>query len=71
MRKGSVPRLLAPILLAALVLLSGCPEERPGAEKQIPPQRVPPAVSLDPAPATIGPARAPAAERPDAGAALR
>jgi len=66
-----VPRLLVPTLLAALVLLSGCPQERPGAEKQIPPQRVPPAVSLEPTPAAPAPARAPAAERPDAGAALR
>ncbi|MFL5433583.1 MAG: hypothetical protein ACJ784_03635, partial [Myxococcales bacterium] len=67
-----MPRLAASGLLAALLLLGGCPEERPGAEKQIPPQRVPPAVSLDPAPAdgraAAGwPARAPATERSDAG----
>ncbi|HYS79630.1 MAG TPA: hypothetical protein VEM76_02910 [Anaeromyxobacteraceae bacterium] len=72
-----MPRLSASALLAALLLLLvGCPEERPGAEKQIPPQRVPPAVSLDPAPTDGGPApgwpaRAPAAERSDAGAIQR
>jgi hypothetical protein len=39
------------VLLAALaVALLGCPEERPGVEKQIPPQRVPPAMAIDPAP---------------------
>jgi hypothetical protein len=32
----------------ALALLAGCPQERPGAERQIPGERVPPAVSLDP-----------------------
>ena len=66
-----MPRLPAPALLAALVLLGGCPQERPGVEKQIPPQRVPPAVSLDPSPAAASPARTPAIERPDAGAATR
>ncbi|HEX7488307.1 MAG TPA: hypothetical protein VF341_05335 [Anaeromyxobacteraceae bacterium] len=66
-----MPRLPAPALLAALLLLGGCPQERPGVEKQIPPQRVPPAVSLDPSPAAAGPARPPAFERPDAGAATR
>jgi hypothetical protein len=71
-----VSRLSISALLAALLLLGGCPEERPGVEKQIPPQRVPPAVSLDPAPADGGsaaawPARAPASERSDAGAAQR
>jgi len=42
-----VRRLLA---AAAALGLLGCPQERPGVEKQIPPQRVPPAMALDPAP---------------------
>jgi hypothetical protein len=37
----------------------GCPQERPGATKEIPPQRVPPAMSLE----------QPAAGAPDGGAA--
>jgi hypothetical protein len=41
--------------LAALALLAGCPEERPGAEKQIPAQRVPPAMSVEPATSDAGP----------------
>lgn len=48
--------------LAALVLLAGCPQERPGAEKQIPAQRVPPAMSVEPAPTDAG------ALAPDSGA---
>ncbi len=39
---------------AALAALAGCPEERPGAEKQIPAQRVPPAMSIEPTPADAG-----------------
>jgi type IV pilus biogenesis protein CpaD/CtpE len=50
-----------PVLLAVLAaLLAGCPEERPGAERQIPGERVPPAVSVDPAPAPDGGAPPPA-----------
>ncbi|GEJ55590.1 hypothetical protein [Anaeromyxobacter diazotrophicus] len=56
--------------LAALALLAGCPEERPGAEKQIPTQRVPPAMSVEPAPAGAAPGDAGTAA-PDAGAARR
>ncbi len=44
---------LIPVALLALTL-TACPEERPGATKEIPPQRVPPAVSIEPLPA--GPA---------------
>ncbi len=43
------------VLLAAalsVAVLAGCPQERPGAEKEIPPQRVPPAVAVEPQPAT-------------------
>jgi hypothetical protein len=45
----------ASILIAAtlsVAVLAGCPQERPGAEKEIPPQRVPPAVAVEPQPAT-------------------
>jgi hypothetical protein len=35
-------------ILALGAALIGCPEERPEAQKQVPAQRVPPAVSLDP-----------------------
>jgi hypothetical protein len=35
-------------LLALAVLLTGCPEERPGAQRQVPLQRVPPAMALEP-----------------------
>jgi hypothetical protein len=31
----------------ACAALTGCPQERPGAERQIPHERVPPAVSVD------------------------
>ena len=34
--------------IALLAVLAGCPQERPGAEKQIPPQSLPPAVSIEP-----------------------
>jgi len=44
--------------------LSGCPQERPGAERQIPGERVPPAVSVDLLTADGGPSPA-----TDAGAA--
>ncbi len=42
-------------LLLALVALAACPQERPEAAKQIPPQRVPPAMTVEPAPADGGP----------------
>jgi hypothetical protein len=35
-------------LLALAALLTGCPEERPGAQRQVPVQRVPPAVAIEP-----------------------
>ncbi|OFX22370.1 MAG: hypothetical protein A2V77_22600 [Anaeromyxobacter sp. RBG_16_69_14] len=35
-------------------VLAGCPQERPGVEKQNPPPRVPPAVTLEPPPTTDG-----------------
>ena len=38
-----------PRWMALLAVLAGCPQERPGAEKQIPSQRLPPAVSVEPA----------------------
>ena len=41
-------RLRIPLLLAVPALLAGCPQERPGAERQVPTQRVPPAVSVEP-----------------------
>jgi hypothetical protein len=45
-------------MLAGVVFLgtalAGCPQERPGAEKEIPPQRVPPAVAVDPQPPAQG-----------------
>jgi len=43
------------ILLLVLCALVGCPEERPGAEKQIPIQRLPPALTVEPPPADGGP----------------
>jgi hypothetical protein len=43
-----VTRLRQLALAVALAVLAGCPEERPGAQRQIPGERVPPAVSLDP-----------------------
>ena len=52
-------------LIVAAALLAGCPEERPEAQKQVPSQRVPPAVSIEP-PASDG--GAPAS---DAGALTR
>jgi hypothetical protein len=46
---------LRPLLLVVLAaLLAGCPEERPGTEKRIPGERVPPALSVEPAPAPDG-----------------
>ena len=39
----------APLLAAVVLALAGCPEERPGATKEVPPQRIPPAVALEPA----------------------
>jgi hypothetical protein len=57
--------------LAALTLLAGCPQERPGAEKQIPAQRVPPAMSVEPASADAGVPAADAGAAPDAGAPRR
>jgi hypothetical protein len=35
-------------------VLAGCPKERPGAEKQIPPQRLPPALAVEPPPGVDG-----------------
>jgi hypothetical protein len=55
------------VAAAALAALAGCPEERPGTEKRIPGERVPPAMSVDPAPALAAPARA-GAGAPDAAA---
>jgi hypothetical protein len=54
--------------LALAVLLAGCPEERPGAQKQVPAQRVPPAVSVEPTLADGGLPPLPL-PLPDAGAA--
>ena len=55
------------LMLAALpALLSGCPEERPGAQRQVPAQRVPPAVAIEP----LGDGGPPALGG-DAGAAIR
>ena len=45
-------------LLVACAALAGCPEERPGAQKQVPVQRVPPAVSVEPADAGVAPSGA-------------
>jgi hypothetical protein len=45
--------LLATVAVVGAVL-SGCPQERPSAEKQLPPQRVPPAVAVEPPPAPDG-----------------
>ena len=56
------------LLAAALVALAGCPEERPGTEKRIPGERVPPAMSVDPAPAPAATGRGGGAA-PDGGAA--
>jgi len=55
-------------LLGALVLLSGCPEERGDSRQRIPSARVPPAVPVE------APARTPADPRqggPDPGAPTR
>jgi hypothetical protein len=49
----SLPRVTAVVSLS-LAILAGCPEERPGAEREIPHQRVPPAVAVDPQPAAQG-----------------
>ena len=57
--------------IAALMLLAGCPQERPGAEKQIPAQRVPPAMSVEPAPADAGIPAADARPAAEAGGARR
>ncbi len=57
MVRAPVPRRALLLLGAALAALSGCPEERPEAEKLIPAERVPPAVSIDPPPS---PRRSPA-----------
>jgi hypothetical protein len=40
--------------VAWLATLSACPQERPGAEKEIPPQRIPPALVLEPQPSAQG-----------------
>ena len=40
--------------VASITILAGCPQERPGAEREIPPQRIPPAVAVDPQPAIQG-----------------
>lgn len=60
----------SPAVLCALALLAlglaACPEERPGAVRHIPAQRLPPAVSIEAAPADGG-SVAPAA--PDGGGA--
>ncbi len=53
MRSFSVPIAVA-AAVAFITLLAGCPQERPGAEREIPPQRVPPAVAVDPQPAAQG-----------------
>ncbi len=53
-QQRSLPRALLAALAAAGAVLVGCPQERPGAEKEIPPQRVPPAVAVDPQPAAAG-----------------
>jgi hypothetical protein len=36
------------VALALLASVSGCPQERPEAARQIPRERIPPAVSLEP-----------------------
>ena len=55
--------------IAAAALLAGCPEERPEAQKQVPVQRVPPAVSIEPAAGDAGVPAAPPSS--DAGAPTR
>jgi len=40
--------------VASITILAGCPQERPGAEREIPPQRIPPAVAVDPQPTIQG-----------------
>ena len=40
--------------VASIAVLAGCPQERPGAEREIPLQRIPPAVAVDPQPAIQG-----------------
>jgi hypothetical protein len=52
-------------ILPILALLAGCPEERPGSQRQIPAQAVPPAVSIEPPSPDAGP---PAHPRVDAAA---
>jgi hypothetical protein len=42
------------VLTLAAAALAACPQERPGAEKQIPHERVPPAVSIETLPADAG-----------------
>jgi hypothetical protein len=58
-------------LVAVAALLAGCPQERPGAQRQVPSQRVPPAVSVEPTGTDAGvlPLAAPPAS--DAGAPAR
>jgi hypothetical protein len=58
---ATVRRLVPAALLVAA--LAGCPQERPGVTREVPRQRVPPAMSLDPAPQGPG-------ARPDGGTAL-
>jgi hypothetical protein len=49
------PRLTLLTAVAVLgAVLAGCPQERPSAEKQPPPQRVPSAVEVEPLPAPDG-----------------
>ena len=54
----TLPSLSRPLATAAaavlLSTLAACPQERPGAETEIPPQRVPPAVVVDPQPSAPG-----------------
>ncbi len=61
------PRLALLTVAAVLgAVLTGCPQERTSAEKQIPPQRVPPAVEVERPPAPDGgePASVDGAVRP-------
>jgi len=57
------PALRPLALLVLLAALPGCPEERPGAARQIPVQRLPPALAVEPPPADGGPPPAPDAGR--------
>jgi hypothetical protein len=50
MRSLLVP--IAVTAMASIAILAGCPQERPGAEREIPPQRIPPALAVDPQPAS-------------------